>query len=134
MSLSGLTILRGLVSMPILAGTGFVAMSLGLLPLDPQLEAIAKLFIGDSFPLMSFLGILGAAKIAAALSFWGYGPLPHDVAVLGMSLPAFCAIYGHYVVDGPLQTLPPIIYLGLLVTYYFLSPSDASSTTPKKRE
>jgi hypothetical protein len=128
---SAITLLRGVVSLPIMAGAGMLAMGMKLVPVDPNLAAIAKVFIGDAIPLLTFLRILGAAKVAAAVSFWGRGPLPHDGAVLGMSISALCGAYGHYVVEGTLQALVPVIYMMLLATYFVWNRAGNPTTNNK---
>ncbi|CAB9499333.1 expressed unknown protein [Seminavis robusta] len=134
MSIQASTFLRGVASMPLLSGAAILAMGLQVIPADPQMSAVANVFIEGILPLSTFLTMLGAGKMMAALSLWGYGPMPHDLAVVGLSIPPLCAMYGHAVAEGAAAALPPAIYLALLAAYFVKNKEQSNTSDGKKDE
>mmetsp|Transcript_41570 Transcript_41570/g.68169 ORF Transcript_41570/g.68169 Transcript_41570/m.68169 type:complete len:133 (-) Transcript_41570:424-822(-) len=121
------TAVKAICSMPMLAGVGAVAISLGVIPVDEVMASIARVWIGDAIPLKPFLFFLGTSKILSVAKLWGYGPMPSRMlAYVGLGTPAFCAFVGHYKVEGPVESIPPVLYLGLLGAFYHLESKDAN--------
>ena len=116
--------------MPALAGAGMVAMSLGVVPVDETMASIAHVWIGSVVPLKPFLFFVGTTKLLSVAKLWGYGPMPSKMlAFIGLGTPAFCAFVGHYKVEGPAASIPPVVYLGLLGALYHLESKPIETKT-----
>lgn len=119
-------ILKGASSLSLFAGLGMLAMGLGLVEVDPQMGDVANVYAEPlKLPLKPLLVAGGITKVLSGLALWDLVPfMSKDLAVLGLATPAALAVYGHRVVEGPAAALPPIIYLIILGSYYFLSSSE----------
>ena len=112
--------LRCLASPTILPGLGMLAMASGVMPLDPDLEAVAKAVLGDDMmgiPSNIFFGVLGVTKISGVLGLWKKGPLsylPYFVSFLACGVPAASAAYGHFELDEIAQACAAGIYIVIL--------------------
>ena len=68
---------------------------------------------------------VGVTKLSSVAKLWGYGIIPSKkMAYIGLGTPAFCAMIGHYQVEGPTASIPPMIYLSLLGTLIYLEGKD----------
>ena len=127
-------VLRVLCSMSAVAGAGLVAMGLGAVPVDDALAQVANVWIGKydgMIPLKPFLVFVGLTKLSSVAKLWGYGVMPSKkLAYIGLGTPAFCAAIGHYKVEGPAASIPPVVYLGLLGALIHL---EGINSTPTKR-
>lgn len=128
-------VLKGVVTMPVLAGLGMLAMGLGAIEVDPKMAAVASVYADPlGLPLLPFIAAGGFTKVTAALALWGLVPaLSKDLACLGLAVPAALAVYGHWVAEGPEAAVPPAIYLCLLGAYYFMSSSSTTTNDKNKK-
>lgn len=130
MSFSLTNAVRALCSMSAVAGAGMVAMGLGAVPVDDAMAQVANVWIGKyNIPLKPFLVFLGLTKLSAVAKLWGYGIMPSKkLAYIGLGTPAFCAFVGHYKVEGPTASIPPVVYLGLLGALVHLESKDSKTS------
>jgi hypothetical protein len=128
-------VLKVIVSAPIMAGAGMLAMATGIVDVDPTLGAIASVYSEPlNLPLKPLLALVGATKLLSILKLWGYGPVPSlKLAVLGLACPASAAVYGHYKVEGPAGAVAPTIYLGILGFWYHLEATVNRNEDSKKK-
>jgi hypothetical protein len=115
--------------MVILAGFGMTAMGLGLIPVDPKLGAVARVYTDAlKIPLRPFLVFLGVTKTLSVLKLWNVAPVPISptLAFLGLAAPAASAVYGHAKVEGASAAIPPTVYLCLLGSLFYLDRGDTA--------
>eukprot|EP00543_Licmophora_paradoxa_P007818 CAMPEP_0202443890 /NCGR_PEP_ID=MMETSP1360-20130828/3064_1 /ASSEMBLY_ACC=CAM_ASM_000848 /TAXON_ID=515479 /ORGANISM="Licmophora paradoxa, Strain CCMP2313" /LENGTH=131 /DNA_ID=CAMNT_0049059721 /DNA_START=43 /DNA_END=438 /DNA_ORIENTATION=- len=126
MGIEATTVLRGLASGSVLAGTGMLAMGLGVIDIDPTMGSVANVFLEPvGLPLNPFLAVLGSCKILGVLSLWNVGPMPKSLGMIGLAMSALCGAAGHYVVEGGAAAIPPIVYLGILGLLVFFESKKA---------
>lgn len=115
------------------------AMALGLVPVDPQMVAVAEVFSGPlSLPLKPFLLFVGLTKIWSVLRLWDKAPgtksISKNVAWVGLAAPAASAVYGHYQTEGIEGTVPPTIFLCILAACHYLETKKDKEEEAKKKE
>uniref|UniRef100_A0A7S3DRH0 Uncharacterized protein n=1 Tax=Entomoneis paludosa TaxID=265537 RepID=A0A7S3DRH0_9STRA len=130
-----LTGLRCLVSLPFLPGAAMVGMGLTVLPVDPELWAVANVILQGSVPQPPALLVLGLTKCLAVLGLWGFGPLApsRPAQMVGLGLPPLLAVYGHSVVgDGKAGGAAGFVVLYAL--YHYLDAAQEKSKSKDKKE
>lgn len=128
-----ITILRTLSSFPMLTGVGLVAIGLGVVEMEPDLENVAAAVLGSP-PHLFFYVFLGSSKILGTLGLWGQGVFSKPLSMVALGTPAACAVYGHSQLGETEKTILAVSYLVILSALGFLenqAKSSSSSTTAK---
>jgi hypothetical protein len=118
-----ITIVKSLVTFPVIPGAFMTLMALGVVPIDEGIASVAAPFIVPfGIPIKAFLMVLGPSKILGGLSLWGKGPMPNMFAKLGLVFASACAAYGHHVIGE--SVVPPIMYIGMMASLVALERSS----------
>lgn len=121
------TILKCLITPIGIAGCGMIALGSGIARFDPELGDIADAVVPFEYlgiPRLPFFGLLGAMKVLAVSSEWGYGPFPKWFARIGLMLCCLCAGIGHTVVGK--SAVPPLIFLTLIACLFAFDAREIS--------
>jgi hypothetical protein len=127
-----LTTLRLLASPVALVGTAMIFMGVGVLPVDPDLWAVAQACIGKgTIKAAPFFITLGFCKIMGVAGLWGYGIFPKKVAYAACGIPAMCAVYGHTMIEDG-KNVGAGIYLLILGVASYLEGKQGGAAKTKK--
>jgi len=128
-------LIRTFCSLVVFSGLGVILMGLGVIPVDEGLDQVARVFLDPlNIPSKPFLVFLGTIKIVSVARLWGYGPMPINLAFLGLAAASSCGCYGHFVLNELPEAGFAFLYTLVLGYLYSLEGKKQRGSATKVKQ